>query len=149
MNHLGSIFKALGDPLRLRILNLLPLKDRCKDVYNVSELARTLGVSQPTISHHLQILRRAQIVQSRRMCHDIYYWINRAVLVLCAKALRNQTFESTGLVPATPKRPAISCARVTRKANRPGPNAAKPPFPALKIKKHRHSGMNSEGGRQP
>jgi predicted aldo/keto reductase-like oxidoreductase len=57
MHEFTSLFKALGDPLRLRILNLLPTEQVCEDVCNVSELSEELGVSQPTVSHHLKILK--------------------------------------------------------------------------------------------
>jgi ArsR family transcriptional regulator len=75
-DQLSRQLKALADPMRLRILDLLPNQDRCEDVYNVSELARELGISQPSVSHHLAILRSVELVQSRKMCRDVYYWIN-------------------------------------------------------------------------
>jgi ArsR family transcriptional regulator len=79
--QMGEVFKALGDPVRLGILRLLPdTDDCCCAVYNVSELAEELGVSQPTVSHHLKILKHAGIVHCSRMCRDVYYWIDRPVL---------------------------------------------------------------------
>lgn len=72
---LADKLKALGDPLRLRILNLLPNTSECDYGNNVSQLAQKLDVPQPTISHHLRILRSAGIVRNRRMCRDVYYWI--------------------------------------------------------------------------
>ena len=73
---LSQQLKALADPARLRILDLLPDNDRCEDVYNVSELAGKIGLSQPTVSHHLLVLKNAGIVRSRKMCRDVYYWID-------------------------------------------------------------------------
>jgi DNA-binding transcriptional ArsR family regulator len=73
---LSRRLKALADPMRLRILSLLPVGDRCEDVYNVSELAGETGLTQPTVSHHLIVLRRAGLVRCRRMCRDVYYWID-------------------------------------------------------------------------
>ena len=79
--QMGEVFKALGDPVRLGILRLLPdTDDCCCAVYNVSELAEELGVSQPTVSHHLKILKHAGIVHCSRMCRDVYYWIDRPAL---------------------------------------------------------------------
>src|SRR3954447_9538342 len=75
-NELSRQLKALADPMRLRILDLLPTEDRCEDVYNVSELARELGIAQPSVSHHLSVLRAANLVRSRKMCRDVYYWID-------------------------------------------------------------------------
>ena len=45
---------AVGDPVRLRILSLLPPAADCEHGNNVSTLARRLGSSQPTVSHHLR-----------------------------------------------------------------------------------------------
>ena len=74
---LALCFKALGEPARLRILQLLPLTNKCEDVYNVSELAEELVIPQPTVSHHLRILHRAGLVQCAKMCRDVYYWIDQ------------------------------------------------------------------------
>jgi ArsR family transcriptional regulator, arsenate/arsenite/antimonite-responsive transcriptional repressor len=88
--RLSEQLKAVADPTRLRILQLLPPTKDCERVYNVSELAEELGVPQPTISHHLKVLYNAGLVQSDKMCRDVYYWINREILdsTMCAvKAL--------------------------------------------------------------
>lgn len=74
---LASRLKALGDPTRLAILKLLPDSDDCEGVYNVSELAEAIGASQPTVSHHLKSLKHAGLVKCRRMCRDVYYWVDR------------------------------------------------------------------------
>lgn len=78
--ELGRIFKALGEPARLAILRKLPTTDRCEGVYNVSELAGELGLSQPTVSRHLGILKTAGLVKCRRMCRDVYYWLDKAAV---------------------------------------------------------------------
>ncbi|MGA2052426.1 MAG: metalloregulator ArsR/SmtB family transcription factor [Opitutales bacterium] len=66
---------AVGDPVRLRILRLLPQMADCQHESNVSSLALKLGLSQPTVSHHLRVLRQAGMVSYRKMCRDVYYWI--------------------------------------------------------------------------
>lgn len=66
---------ALGDVTRLRLLRLLPSEEACDSDNNVSALAEKLGLSQPTVSHHLRILRQAGIVTNRKMCRDVFYWI--------------------------------------------------------------------------
>ena len=75
---LGEQLKVIGDPARLRILALLPVTDDCKGVYNVSELAEALGIPQPTVSHHLCVLRQMGLVKKKKMCRDVYYWIDAA-----------------------------------------------------------------------
>lgn len=89
-------FKALADPARLRILELLPEANVCEDVYNVSELAQELALSQPTVSHHLGILKTAGLVKSERMCRDVYYYVDKRALEELAGSLR-------GLGKAVPK----------------------------------------------
>lgn len=68
---------AIGDITRLRILRLLPDSANCEHGNNVSQLAEQLGLSQPTISHHLRVLRQAGIVQHKKMCRDCFYWVDQ------------------------------------------------------------------------
>lgn len=86
---LARRLKALADPVRLEILRLLPRTDKCEELYNVTELAEEIGVSQPTISHHLSLLRNAGLVQSRKTCRDVYYWVDRAELNALLAAVKN------------------------------------------------------------
>lgn len=67
---------VLGDIVRLRLLRSLPTQPDCDHGNNVSRLAEKLGLSQPTVSHHLRILRQAGFVENRKMCRDVYYWIH-------------------------------------------------------------------------
>lgn len=68
--------KALSDPMRRRILAQLPDEANCTRGNNVSQLADTLGAPQPSISHHLKVLRMAGLVDFRKMCRDVFYWRN-------------------------------------------------------------------------
>lgn len=67
---------ALGDIVRLKILQRLPRSANCEHGNNVSQLAVKLGMPQPTISHHLRVLRQAGLVANKRMCRDVFYWID-------------------------------------------------------------------------
>jgi DNA-binding transcriptional ArsR family regulator len=78
---------ALGDVVRLRILKLLPVVPDCEHGNNVTEIAQRLGISQPTASHHLRILRQAGFIEGRRMCRDVYYSLNEGTLDETRKAL--------------------------------------------------------------
>lgn len=71
---------ALGDINRLRILRMLPTTPDCENCCNVSEIADKLGLSQPTITHHLTRLRQAGIVKNRKMCREVYYYVDREAL---------------------------------------------------------------------
>ncbi|RLC98269.1 MAG: transcriptional regulator [Chloroflexi bacterium] len=62
------ICEGLGDPKRVLILYLLADQPR-----NVTELTEALGVSQPTVSHHLKLLRDRCLVKAERDGTSIYY----------------------------------------------------------------------------
>ena len=88
-DQLARQLKALSEPARLRILELLPVTRDCESVYNVSELAEELGIPQPTVSHHLRVLHQAGLVQCAKMCRDVYYWIDQPALEAALSACRD------------------------------------------------------------
>jgi ArsR family transcriptional regulator len=90
MSDLICRLRALADPVRMGILGLLPDEPKCEDVYNVSELAEELEVSQSTVSHHLGILKAAGLVQCRKMCRDAYYWVDPDALRECLRAVEKE-----------------------------------------------------------
>jgi ArsR family transcriptional regulator len=68
-----SIFKALGDETRLRIFAYLADAGEATCVCNIEDFVKEL--SQPTISHHLRLLREAGLVTTERRGTWIYYAI--------------------------------------------------------------------------
>jgi ArsR family transcriptional regulator len=66
---------AIGDPVRLQILQILPTEPTCRYACNVSTIAERIGLSQPATSHHLRILRQAGIITNQKMCRDMIYWV--------------------------------------------------------------------------
>jgi DNA-binding transcriptional ArsR family regulator len=72
--ELATVFKALGDPVRLRLLSLIAAAEADKGVC-VCELTPAFELSQPTISHHLKLLRQAGLVGSERRGTWVYYWL--------------------------------------------------------------------------
>ncbi|GAA4118246.1 hypothetical protein GCM10022415_16880 [Knoellia locipacati] len=80
----AAIFKALGDPVRLRIFSMIasaPDGELCVcDVVDV-------GVSQPTISHHLRKLREAGLLTSRKEATWVHYRVAPGVLAATAALL--------------------------------------------------------------
>jgi ArsR family transcriptional regulator len=71
--ELAAMFKALGDPVRLRLLSLIashPGGQAC-----VCEISSSFDVSQPTISHHLKLLRSAGLLDCERRGTWVYYWV--------------------------------------------------------------------------
>jgi ArsR family transcriptional regulator len=72
--RLASAFKALGDPARLRVLSLIgshPDGEVC-----ACELVAPLGLSQPTVSHHLKVLREAGLLEREKRGTWVYYRIS-------------------------------------------------------------------------
>jgi DNA-binding transcriptional ArsR family regulator len=65
---LAKYFRALGDPTRLRVVELL-----CDGERSVGELVAALGLSQPKVSNHLACLRWCGFVTTRREHRTIHY----------------------------------------------------------------------------
>lgn len=80
-----AVFQALGDPTRLKILQLLKgQKELC-----VSDIAKQFEMRQPSISHHLDVLRVAGLVTKEKRGREVYYRFNReAVVECCGRQLR-------------------------------------------------------------
>lgn len=82
---LAAMFKALGDPIRLRLLSLIashPGGEAC-----VCEISASFDVSQPTISHHLKLMRSSGLIDCERRGTWVYYWVIPAVLQQLSSAL--------------------------------------------------------------
>ena len=77
--------KALADETRQTILELL--KDR---EMSVGEIVACFRLTQPTISHHLGLLRRTGLVLARREGQQVYYTSNRCCLEACTQRLVSQ-----------------------------------------------------------
>ena len=68
---LARVFKALADPVRLRLVSLIGA--HAGDEACVCDLTSAFGLTQPTISHHLKVLREAGIIISERRGTWVYY----------------------------------------------------------------------------
>ncbi len=71
---MNILFKALGDPTRREIIELLRNKD-----LTAGEIAEHFAMSKPSISHHLDLLRQANVVQSVKEGQYITYSLNTTV----------------------------------------------------------------------
>lgn len=71
---MDSIFKALSDKNRRKILDLLKKKDM-----NVSEIQESFNITPASLSHHLSILKNANLVVDERKGQYIYYSLNISV----------------------------------------------------------------------
>lgn len=69
MEKYAEMFKALAHPIRLKIVCGLAKKEEC----NVSLMVKKLGVSQPTVSQHLNILKNARIITGYKKGTQVCY----------------------------------------------------------------------------
>lgn len=79
----AKFFKALGDETRLRIIKLLSIREMC-----VCEIMVALGMTQPTTSHHLNILENAGLVTSRKEGRWVFYGLEDPDLVRSMENLK-------------------------------------------------------------
>ncbi|MEV6766145.1 metalloregulator ArsR/SmtB family transcription factor [Streptomyces sp. NPDC051105] len=79
---LAKVFKALGDPVRLRLLSMIASRGEGGEGGEVCvcELTPAFDLSQPTISHHLKLLRQAGLIDCQRRGTWVYYWALPGVL---------------------------------------------------------------------
>jgi ArsR family transcriptional regulator len=74
--------KALADDTRQRILTMLLEEEKC-----VGDIVAEFDMSQPTISHHLSILKQFNLVISRKEGKQVFYTINQENVVECCGQL--------------------------------------------------------------
>ena len=73
--QMAKVFRALSDPKRIKIVNLLSCGELCACV-----LLKCFEITQPTLSHDMKVLSEAGIVESRREGKRVYYSLNLALL---------------------------------------------------------------------
>jgi ArsR family transcriptional regulator len=66
--HVAELFRAFSDTSRVRILSVLTDQE-----FNVSALAKIVGITESAVSHQLRGLRQMKIVQARREGKEVYY----------------------------------------------------------------------------
>ena len=83
---LAQMFKALGDPNRVRLLSLIaaqPEREAC-----ICDLTEPVGLSQPTVSHHMKKLVDAGLVTREQRGKWAFYQVRTATLNRLSEALR-------------------------------------------------------------
>lgn len=73
-----EVFAALGDVTRIKILELLKNEELC-----VSDICARFNITQPSVSHHLQVLKRAGLVNSNKRGREVYYSFDREAMIKC------------------------------------------------------------------
>jgi ArsR family transcriptional regulator len=115
MDRLSHVFKALSEPLRLRILRLLLAQG--KEAYG-EELARALSIPPYQLSRHLKVLRSSGLVQERKEGRWVYYSIATAEsggrVLASLRRLLTEAIEPESLPPSA----SIPAGDATRPAAR-------------------------------
>lgn len=75
MSPLSKTFAALSDPNRQKIIDLLKKRE-----LSVSEICQYLNITMATLSHHLDVLKRADLISGRRDGQQIIYSLNLSVV---------------------------------------------------------------------
>lgn len=101
---LAPMFKALGDPVRLRLLSLIA--SHAGGEICVCDLTPQFSLTAPTISHHLRVLREVGLIDCQRRGTWVYYWLQPGALdrlagVLDADHLRATAGATAGATAAT------------------------------------------------
>lgn len=119
LEKIAEFYKALGDVTRLTIVNMLSEQEMC-----VCEIIDRLGISQPTVSHHLKVLKHAGILRDSREGKWIYYSLNAEVFsiafsgeeeTLLANYAQTLKIKLKQAVPSRIRKDSDLCERLTKK----------------------------------
>lgn len=72
---MGDTWTALGDPTRRKILKMLKIKP-----LNAGEIAAAFDMSKPSVSHHLSVLKQADLVDAQKQGQNVIYSLKTSVL---------------------------------------------------------------------
>jgi ArsR family transcriptional regulator, arsenate/arsenite/antimonite-responsive transcriptional repressor len=84
---LSRLFKAMADPVRLRLLSLIASHEGGEAC--VCDLTDAFDLTPPTISHHLKVLRQAGLITGERRGTWVYYRVHHEVLTRLSTVLRS------------------------------------------------------------
>ena len=84
-DELAPLFKAVADPMRLRLLSLIACHDGGESC--VCDLTAAFDVTAPTVSYHLRILREAELISAERRGTWVYYRVNPQVMARMSAVL--------------------------------------------------------------
>ena len=100
MAILVEIYKVLGDPHRISILQMLSEQEM-----SVCEFMAQLKLTQPAVSHHLKILRQANLIKSSKQGKLVFYNLNSSGLTVVNELISNHN-EKLLLSANKPNRPS-------------------------------------------
>ncbi len=82
IEHQATIFSALADPTRLKLLKLLR-RQQDPDALCVGALTGLLGITQPAVSQHLRVLKSAGLVKGQRRGYHVHYSVDLETIKHC------------------------------------------------------------------
>lgn len=89
VQELADLFKVLGDPTRIRIVQQLLNKEMC-----VTDIAESMGMGQSAISHQLRVLRQARLVTFRKEGKTVMYSLNdEHVVMLLSRGIEHASHQ--------------------------------------------------------
>ncbi|APU15921.1 MULTISPECIES: ArsR/SmtB family transcription factor [Actinoalloteichus] len=94
-SELAKVFKAVGDPIRLRLLSLIASHaggEAC-----VCDLTGAFDLTGPTISHHLKVLREAGLITGERRATWVYYRVRPEMLTRLSEVLAPTNLSEAGV----------------------------------------------------
>ncbi len=89
--HMSKVFTALGDEHRQRMLLTFEKGEKL----NVGQIAAVSSLSRPAVSHHLKILREAQVLSTQKVGKEVFFWINREFLDEALSSVLSYVRENT------------------------------------------------------
>ena len=92
--ELAPLFKAVADPVRLRLLSLIACHDGGESC--VCDLLAAFDMTAPSVSYHLKILREAGLISSERRGTWVYYRVNPDVMARMSAVLAPQPAVTAG-----------------------------------------------------
>ena len=98
---LARMFKALGDPVRLQLLSRVASHAGGESC--VCDLSVGLDLTQPTISHHLKVLRETGLLECERRGTWVYYWVVPSALTQLSAVLGSTDVSTTQLSTNQPR----------------------------------------------
>ncbi len=107
MKRLVSFFKAMGEDTRVKIIIMLLKEEMC-----ICELIEELGLSQSAVSHHMKILKQADLVNDRRDGKWTFYSINKEGFENNLASMQEKFFiPISGYTYSMKAEPNVECAR--------------------------------------
>jgi ArsR family transcriptional regulator len=108
-DELAPLFKAIADPVRLRLLSMIGCHDGGEAC--VCDLTGAFALTAPTISHHLKVLRQAGLIASERRGTWVYYRVLPGVLQRLSAILGTGTGTGIGTGAGTGRGRGAALAR--------------------------------------